>query len=54
MGHHNEQEANNADNLNLQNLKAENSATVNISQTDGVGIQIYDNSSAHGFVHFIS
>lgn len=37
MGHHNEQEANNADNINLQNLKAENNATVNISQTDGVG-----------------
>lgn len=37
MGHHNEQEPNNADNLNLQNLKAENNATVNISQTDGVG-----------------
>lgn len=37
MGHHNEQEPNNADNVNLQNLKAENSATVNISKTDGVG-----------------
>lgn len=36
MGHHNEQEPNNAHHLNLQNLKAENNTTVNISQTDVV------------------
>lgn len=35
MGHHNEQEPNYADHLNLQHLKAENNTNVNISQTDG-------------------